>query len=396
MILYRYIINFICLFVPSKVRREKRKNYLQRPHIFIKNLQSIKSYKEFKNSLVQEKSILIVEPNPYHYELQPGYCKYFQDLGYNVDVIAQPNLRKDFVFQYYPNIPNIYYLSLKYQKKALQFLKIKEYDFVFFSTSTISSDNLRTSYINWLGFEPKTKFGILMVEHNVVPFVEDYGHEKYIKQKRSFTLAGQYNIPMLNPHYFGEIRLMTKSDDNIFAVVGNVKENVELLFEACRCLIKQNITNFKIIIVGRSVVSIIPEDLQQYIEVTGFINFKDLWQVYNKADFLMPMLNPEINNQLRFKDGSVTGSWQTIMGFLKPALINQDFKEYYRFNEKNALIYESNSQLFKVMNEAINMNIEEYKSIQESIRELAGSVYDESLNNLNLSVKYLENINQTI
>lgn len=380
--LYELFIKFICLFIPVVTRREKRKKLLLLPHIFIKNKQSKASYKEFIESKVNQNSVLIVEPNPYHFELQPGYCKYFQELGYQVDVIAQPNLKDDFSYQYYSNIPTIYYLSLKYQKKALKLSKIKDYEFVFLSTSVISSDNLRESYINWLGFEPNAKNGFLMVEHNVIPFVKDYGHEKYINQKRSFTLAGQNNIPILNPHYFGKIDPTTKSKDNIFVAVVNENENIELLFSACRKLINQQIINFKVIIAGRSVVNVIPDDLQNYITVTGLIKFKDLWRIYNNADYIIPLLNPEIPNHQRFKNGSVTGSWQIILGFLKPAIIHQEYTDYYRLNASNSIIYESNFDLADAMKLGINMKPLNYEKLQKAIYELAKDVYSKSLNNL--------------
>ena len=38
------------------------------------------------NTIIREKSVLIIEPNPYHSETIAGHCKYFTDLGYNVDV----------------------------------------------------------------------------------------------------------------------------------------------------------------------------------------------------------------------------------------------------------------------------------------------------------------------
>lgn len=380
--LYELFIKFICLFIPVDKRREKRNRLLLLPHLLIKNIKSKKSYKEFNVNKVKKKSVLLVEPNPYHFELQPGYCKYFEELGYHVDVIVQPNLKDDFAYQFYPNIPTIYYLSLKYQKKALRLLKVKDYDFVFLCTSAISSDNLRTSYVNWLGYEPDAKYGILMIEHNVIPFVKDFGHERYIQEGRSFTLAGQYNIPILNPHYFGEIKLTSKSKENIFVAIVNEKQNVNLLFDTCRALISQNITNFKITIAGRSVVKSIPNDLEKYINITGLIKFTELWKIYNNADYIIPFLNPEIHNQLRFKDGSVTGSWQIIMGFLKPAIIHQEYTEYYRLNTNNSIIYKLNFNLVNAMKQGINMEQVEYKKLQKSIRELAKDVYSESLNNL--------------
>ena len=37
----------------------------------------------------RKNSVLLIEPNPYHGEIQPGFVKYFQDLGYNVDIFMR-------------------------------------------------------------------------------------------------------------------------------------------------------------------------------------------------------------------------------------------------------------------------------------------------------------------
>lgn len=384
--LYAYFIKFICLFYPVKIRRKERDRLLLLPEILKKDFQTAKNLSQFFSDNVGEKSVLMVEPNPYHFELQPGYCKYFQDLGYNVDVIAQPELQHDSSYIRYPTPPQIYYLSPKHQKKALQSSKIKDYDLVFFTTSVLWSDPIRDSYINWLGFEPKAKNGFFLVEHNIIPYLKNYGHDKYLSQKRIFTLAGQYDIPMLNPHYFGRIETQQKSQKLIFSVIINDEKNANLVFDACRTLIKNNISNFQIYVIGRSVITDAPQDLQNLITITGKLKFVDLWNIYEKSDFLIPMLNPEISNHDRYKNGTVTGSWQIMMGFLKPAIIHQDFTSYYRLDGPNSVIYKSNSDLALAMESCINMNQNDYKLLQKNLESLANKIYEESMHNLKISI----------
>lgn len=45
---------------------------------------------------IRENSVLIVETNTCHYEVIPGYAKYFSELGYNVDVAVYDGGQLDF------------------------------------------------------------------------------------------------------------------------------------------------------------------------------------------------------------------------------------------------------------------------------------------------------------
>ncbi|UOE38010.1 hypothetical protein [Chryseobacterium oryzae] len=386
MLFYKYIINFICLFIPAKNRRKRRSELLLLPYIFGKNLKSRTGYKKFSSHKVTQKSILIVEPNPYHFEILPGFCKYFQDLGYNVDVIAQPDLKEDSPFIHYPHLPTVFYLSPKYQKKALSQSKIRDYDFVFLSTSVLWADNIRDSYINWLGFEPKGKYGFFMVEHNVIPYVKDYGHEKYVNQNRIFTLASQYSIPMFNPHYFGEINIKNKSPKTVFSTIIKEKQNIKLLLETCTKLVKNGYNNFEIIVTGRTSITEIPDDLQSFIKFTGKTTFTELWKVYRSSDFIIPMLNPEIAGHQRYRDGTITGSWQTMLGFAKPLVIHSQFSETYRLNVSNAIIFNENSELSTALQTCINMKNDAYLKLQENIKFLSDQIYKESLENLKFGI----------
>lgn len=230
-----------------------------------------------------------------------------------------------------------------------------------------------------------------MVEHNIIPYLEQYGHQKYVDQNRSFTLAGKYKIPMFNPHYFGDFEITSKSSETIFVAIINHKHNKELLFNSCRDLIKENITNFKVIIAGRNAVNEIPPDLEKNIFLKGEVEFKSLWEIYNNSDFVIPMLNPEIGAHDRYKDGTITGTWQLILGFLKPALIHKQFAEFYKLNNENSLILNSNSDLSKMMAIAINMNRVKYELLQKNIKLLSDNVYNKSLENLKYSIEQSKN-----
>lgn len=389
--LYDYFIKFICLFVPGESRRKRRAELLLLPTILKKNKQTKKNLRSFEKEKVSTKSVLIVEPNPYHFELQPGYCKYFRDLGYHVEVIAQPTLEEDSSYIKYENPPKQFYLSTKYQKKALALVKIKDYDFVFLSTSVLWADNVRDSYINWLGFEPNGKYGFMMVEHNIIPYFKDYSHDKYLSRNKIFSLAGQCDIPMLNPHYFGNIRIKPKNEKTTFAAVVNEAKNIDFLFETCKSLINKKIENFQIIVTGRSVIKEIPEDLQNVIKVTGSLKFEELWTIYENVDFILPMLNPEIKNQDRYKKGTVTGSWQIMMGFIKPLIINVIYTDYYKLNKQNSIIYNTNENLTEAIEQAIFLSQENYQIIQNNIKTLSKKIYNESLDNLKKSINLAKN-----
>ena len=68
-------------------------------------------------------------------------------------------------------------------------------------------------------------------------------------------------------------------------------------------------------------------------------------------------------------------------GFLKPVLINNQFANFYKFDDSNSIIYD-NSNFTKAVREAINMDNNKYKNIQDKLSLLSKDIYFESLYNL--------------
>jgi hypothetical protein len=115
------------------------------------------------------------------------------------------------------------------------------------------------------------------------------------------------------------------------------------------------------------------------------VSFPKIWDVYERADFLMPMLNPAEQGrgtEKNYVEYSVTGSLQTSFGFAKPMLIHSHFTESYRLDDKNSIVYDSVDDIADAMERAMNMSPTEYEAMQKNIQTLAADIYNQSMNNL--------------
>lgn len=81
----------------SEFKKKKNRHYSN--NIIINN------FSHLINCTIKNNSILIFEPNEYHYECTPGFTKYFIELNYNVDILMHYN-GKDAFFRF-GNIHNI-------------------------------------------------------------------------------------------------------------------------------------------------------------------------------------------------------------------------------------------------------------------------------------------------
>lgn len=66
------------------------KKYFYKNKLFsfcVNNNLKIKRLEELFKYKLKNNTILVFEPNKYHYECTPGFAKFFIDLGYNIDII---------------------------------------------------------------------------------------------------------------------------------------------------------------------------------------------------------------------------------------------------------------------------------------------------------------------
>lgn len=345
----------------------------------------------FKSYAIKQKSVLIVEPNSYHGEILPGFVKYFQDCGFNVDLFLRHENDGDDIFcRFEEDRPNIFKGTDKHLKKLLSMKKVNQYEYVFFSSSAYwQPHGFYNSYLNYLGFEPRGKNGLLMVEHNVVPFLKEYGEEKYLNENKLFSLSGFDNTPMLNPHYFGKVKITQKSKDKtVFIVVGGINKdckNHDLLLTAAQKLLEEGL-DFEVVVVGGGGKLEIPEELRSVMNFKGRLSFNEMFDEMERADFFLPLLDPAIEAHKRYLKGTTSGSRQLVLGFLKPCLINEEFAKVYGLDDTNSFVHEGN-ELFEAMKSAIQLSELEYSQKQNSLKRLAGNIYQQSLDNLKKAVK---------
>ena len=331
---------------------------------------------------IKENSVLIVEPNPYHGEILPGFVKYFRELGFSTDLLLRNENNVDDIFCRFENKPKVINGTAEELRNILKKDTISQYEYVFLSSSAFwEADFFIGSYINYLGFIPKAKNGIMMIEHHIEPYLQEYNEEEYLRNNRLFTLSGFRNTLMLNPHFFGEnIKITPKSDKTVrFAAVGGNCKNYDLLLSAVSYLAERKY-DFTVTIVGRGEITI-PDNIKEYAEFKGYLNYEDMYSVVEKADYLLPLLDYSIQDHHRYIEGTTTGTRQLVMGFLKPCVIEDHFAPNYGFNERNSILYKNNN-LVDGMIRAIELSNKDYKDLQKNLEKLEQQIYKISVENL--------------
>lgn len=150
---------------------------------FLRRIKDLRNINKFLTSKVRKKSVLIVEPNAFHGEILPGFVKYFQDLGYNVDLLLRHENVEDSSLI---NIKNykVYSLNAIKIKEALKFSKINDYEFLFISTTSYIERNIFNGfYLNYLNFVPSLFYvGVVLNSNWDAPFDYKKYKPKFIER----------------------------------------------------------------------------------------------------------------------------------------------------------------------------------------------------------------------
>lgn len=347
----------------------------------------MESLKDFEHKYIRNNSVLIVEPNSYHGEILPGFIKYFQDLGYNVDLLLRDENVKDKSFFACKNI-NYVSGSALFLKTILKLPQINNYEFVFFSSSAYwEKDIIKDSFLNYLEFIPQSKYGIMMIEHNINHCLLQYNETKYLENNRLFTLAGFQNTPMLNPHYFKDIEIKPRNSKTKFIIAGHCEKGSDILFSGVYNLVKNGVTNFEVNIIGHQID--VPDKMKDYIKTLGHLSFKEMYKEVESADFVLPMLAADNKNFEHYLSGTTSGAVNLALGFLKPLCISEVFGLAYHFQNTNSIFYEGNN-LADGMKAAIKLSNENYATMQNNLKVFADNIYSKSLNNLKNSIEKIK------
>lgn len=379
----------LCCWIPFKRLRKKaiaalkefdsqkiRRNFMNYDHFYL----------DFLKHPVPEKSVLVVEPNNYHGEVVPGFVKYWQDLGYHVDVIMRVANYEENPFALFKKseLPDIYPMQKWRIKSVLKNKIMGDYDFVF--VSSFDYQETKERYYDYLGFEPCTAFGSLCIYHNCQN-LEKYREKKRYLGKRLFVLndfpLAEKKAKLLCPIYFGEVKEHVKNPLTRFVMIGRLSPNTRncsQLLEAIEKLVSEGADDFEVVVIGSGGMEI-PQHLQKHIRKLGRLNFPDMYKNCMESDFLLALLDPESPAQEAYLHGTTTGSKQLSLGLNKPMLIEKTFAKIYGFDKDDSVLYDNN-KLYEAMKEAIAMDKETYALKLRALRQHAEKVAAESRANL--------------
>lgn len=358
----------------------------------VRKIKEIKQDRKYKNTPkwnggVQPKSVLICEPHFCHGECLPGWTKYWQDLGYNVDIITRYSNYMENPFCRYKNMPRIFGGSLRMLKKWLADRRVAEYEYIFISTTVLWDPEVSGKhFLDFLGFVPQCKNGCLFIDHAPNMFFDKYGEKTLVAQKRIFALSHLPYIAQLNPHCFGDVvRGGAKHTDKTnFVAVGRMgARNYDCLIDAVRKLKSEN-HNFVIRVIGSGKMQI-PADLTEHIVHLGRLNYSDMYDEIEKSDFIIAGLDPFNDEHHQYFVGCTTGNLQLSFGFGKPMIINELFGDHYEL--QNAAVYYHDNEIYSALKSAISMSAKEYAKMQSVLDKLTDETYTRSLNNLKEAVK---------
>ena len=140
--------NFIILIIIIYVFfvKEDEKSYLDIVKPYGNDIHKVKVY-QMKNLLranIKMKTILIFEPNHYHYECSPGYAKYFVDLGFHVDILmGKSGIDSFFYFEKKDKIRLFLHKGLKQISSYSKKLSSRFHSYTSIIVQTISSKTFR-------------------------------------------------------------------------------------------------------------------------------------------------------------------------------------------------------------------------------------------------------------
>lgn len=376
----KHIVKLLCFWIPGKARRRKIKENLMN----FRFVQDITGLLRLSFKRLKKPTVLVVESNDTHGEVVVGYAKYFRDLGYDVDVLLNQAVAEERPFcRVEDGGLKIYCLSNVGMRILGKLGLLNKYDRIMITSSVcyfypIGNENRSARKL--LGSVPEEK--LFVVEHDISD-IDVYDERKLLAGKRLVTLVSfpKTKTMAINPHYFGDVNKTAKNEVANFVVVGGIeakRKNHKLLTEAVKGLASLYAGKFRITVVGKGKLEDIPEDIRGYVEIKGRLNFPDMYTEMEKADFYLPLLDPENEAHKRYITTGATGSFQLMLGFAKLGIIHKEFANFYGLSNNNAVIYEGNS-LKDAMAAAITMDGKEYLRRQKNLDMMADEIYNASL-----------------
>lgn len=358
---------------------------------------------------------LVFEPNPYHYEILPGFVKYLIDIGYEVDILEHrhEDFGDEFVyFQSY--IHRYYYNDDEEIDKLREITTSVEYDLIFVTSVDYIKNKQREDILSRV-YQMVDSKKVIACCHDLCNVIFE-PEKKLLRDGKLITLT-EYEwdgsiTKMVNPHYFGEYECNHKKNSVCRIInigVSSARFNVEYALDT----LKADISRVELCYVGRYNQKEL--DRKYYIEkvfyplckffgikrynalnyrpasfktrkLTKFLGALSFEQMFNeviKSDFLLMDLT---NYCDEFFTSKTSGTKQLSLGFNTPCIVSEKVAKAYGFDETNAILFKE-GELENAIQRAIDMTDDEYMTMKESLKKFQNKVYTKSKGNLQSILK---------
>ncbi len=351
-------------------------------------LDFVKKMLPVKKPIIKDNTFLIWEPcGKSHAEVVPGFAKYLCDLGYHVSVIVSKNAYKENLFSRIGENLNISYNKMsKYQARAY-FKQADLSDVKGLLVTTVDklckAPHFDKVYENFSKNVDKSK--LFFVIHDIKKRVWANAMSEDLISLRELNFEQKdYKTVVVNPHYFGDVKITPKSELTNFVTVGELavgKKNFDLFVKTVQKLVNNGITNFKITVIGKGKVENLPPEVVPYFDIKGRLPFDKMFEEIEKGDFILTSYIDE-EMHLRYIHQGTSGNFQLVYGFQKPIIIKDNFAPINGFSEKNSILYKDDDDFYNALIKGINMSQEQYQNMQEDIKAYAHNFYQISKLNL--------------
>ena len=340
-----------------------------------------------KSPFADANTFFVWEPCSHsHAEVVPGFVRYLLDLGFDVSVIVSPKRYREGLFSRFKH-PRIHFNRMARARIVRYFSKHGLGNAKGVLVTTAGKLAQPADYAAEVALFGKLSASqkVLLVEHDVKKAADNASIPENIIVLREPHYRNA-RATVVNPHVFGDFSPTPKNKElTRFITVGAMRakrRNTQMLVDSVLALHALGYKNFKITVVGKGTPSSIPSLLRSFFEIKGRLDFSEMYEALDQADFFLPLLDPDNPAHDRYISTGTSGSFQLIYGFCKPCIIAEKFAEINGFNSTNAILYKQNGDLAEAMRHAIEMTPAQYGALQQSLGEYVAALYRTSLQNL--------------
>lgn len=277
-------------------------------------------------------------------------------------------------------------MSLRNMRRFLRSEAVQQYELVVIGTGTLSeAGGYWGAALDYLGTVPKGRAGHIVIEHAAKTLAErcDTITSTNLFALRDLTLGARH-MPMLAPVDFGQVSPAPLADPVQFVVIGKLdaaKRDAAGLFAAVRTARVEHSRPFVIHLIGGTTLEEIPEDIRDAFCAHGRIAFQAMYDVIDKAHFLLMMLDSQTDTHRMFLFKNTTGTRQLSLGFCKPVVVDSEFATSYEWDEAKAVVYEP-GELAQGLLAALGVSQGNYANMQSALGEMKAEIEVRSLRNL--------------